>query len=278
MGGEDEDVIFGRISDLKRHPNGELYVLDHQLCHVVVISADGEHLRDISREGDGPGELRQPMGLIFMSDDVLGVGMGFPAKLVTMRLDGTPVDTHYPAGAPAEGNVAIMISLRHVDGVLAASGGSVVFAPDGNSRTDRFLAVGDASCAGFTRILETATPFDPTGRVYVETDEYYIDQGWALGSGGRIYAPMRRDAYEVSEFDTKGELVRVFGRRYEPRERTSAEKDRITPLINPGTPEITDWTISDHDPCISGIMINPDDDTIWVLTPHGFEDQPEGVL
>ena len=278
VGGEDEDVIFGRITDLKMHPDGSVYVLDNQLCHVVVISADGEHLRDISREGDGPGELRQPMGLVFLADDVLGVGMGFPAKLVTLGLDGTPIGTHYPVGAPADGNVAVMISLQYVDGVLAASGGSIVFAADGDSHTDRFLSVGDASFGEFHRILETATPFDPTGRIFVEADNYYIDRSWALGPGGRIYAPMKRDAYEISEFDTAGKLVRVFGRRYEPRKRTQAEKDRISPLINPGTPETTDWTIADHDACVTRIMVNPDDGTIWVLTPHGHEDQPEGIL
>lgn len=278
VGGEDEDVIFGRITDLKMHPDGSVYVLDNQLCHVVVISADGEHLRDISREGDGPGELRQPMGLVFLEDDVLGVGMGFPAKLVTLRLDGTPIDTHYPVGAPAEGNVAVMISLKYVDGVLGASGGSIAFVGGGDSYTDRFLSVGDASLGEFHRILETTTPFDPTGYNFVEADNYYIDGSWALGSGGRIYAPMKRDAYEISEFDTAGKLVRVFGRRYKPRKRTSAEKGRISPLIDPGTPVNTDWTIADHDPCVTRIMVNPDDDTIWVLTPHGHEDQPEGIL
>ena len=33
--------------------DGSVYVLDNQLCHVVVISAEGEHLQSISREGDG---------------------------------------------------------------------------------------------------------------------------------------------------------------------------------------------------------------------------------
>ncbi len=278
VGGQDEDVIFGRITDLAMHPDGTLYVLDNQLCHVVVISATGEHLGELSRQGDGPGELRQPMGLVLLPDDKLGVGMGFPAKLVTLQRDGTPIGTHYPVGAPAEGNVAVMISLHYVDGVLGASGGSIVFAPDGNSHTNRFLSLGDASLNDFHRILETTTPFDPTGYRFVETDNYYIDRSWALGSGGRIYAPMTRDAYEVSEFDTAGTLVRVFGRRYEPRKRTVAERGRVSPVINPGTPENTDWAIAGHDPCIVRIMLHPDDDTVWVLTPHGHEDQPEGTL
>jgi len=278
VGGEDEEVIFGRIPDLKMHPDGSVYVLDNQLCQVVVISADGEHLRTISREGDGPGELRQPTGLVFLTDDVLGVGMGFPAKLVTLRLDGTPLGTHYPAGAPADGNVAVMISLRCVNGVLAATGGSIVFAPEGDSHTNRFLSVGDTSLGEFRRIIETTTPFDPTGRIFEEAKNYYIDSSWALGPDGRIYAPMERDAYEIWEFDTEGKLVRVFGRRYNPRKRTQAEKDEISPLINPGTPETRDWNIADHDPCVTRIMVNPDDTTVWVLTPHGHEDQPEGVL
>lgn len=277
-GGTDEEVIFGRITDFKLHPDGCLYVLDNQLCQVMVFSPEGEHLRDLSRQGDGPGELRQPTGIVFLGDDVLGVGLGFPAKLVTMKLDGTPIDTCYPAGAPADGNVAVMISLRYVDGVLAASGGSIVFGADGQGHTDRFLSVGDTSFENFYRILEKETPVDPVGRVFVEAENYYIDRSWDLGTGGRFYAPMKRDAYEISEFDRKGQLVRVFGRQYAPRKRTSEDKERISPLINTGNGDQSNWKIESHDECISRIMVHPDNENIWVLTPHGHEEQPEGIL
>ena len=43
-GGEDDDVIFGRIANLAMHPDGCLYVLDNQLCHVSVFSPDGERI------------------------------------------------------------------------------------------------------------------------------------------------------------------------------------------------------------------------------------------
>jgi hypothetical protein len=276
-GGEDGDVIFGRITDVAMHPDGCLYVLDNQLCHVSVFSPEGEHLRDLSREGEGPGELRQPTALVFLEDDVLGVGMGFPGKLVTMRMDGTPIGTHYPVGSPAEGNLAVLISMQYRDGVLGATGGRIVASHD-QTYTDRFLSVGDHSLDTYHHILETQTPFDFSGRVFVEVDRYYIDQRWAMGPGGRIYAPMRRDRYEISEFDPAGELVRVFGRRYEPRQRSAADKDRVSPVINPGTPPERDWTIDDHDECVVRIMVHPDDDTVWVLTPHGREEQPEDVL
>ncbi len=278
-GGEDEDVIFGRIVDLKRHANGNVYVLDNQLCQVVVFSPDGVHLEDLGRQGDGPGELRQPMGLVSLGDDVLGIGMGFPGQMVSLNLDGTPLPTKYPVGEPSEGNIGIMMSLQHVDGVLVASGGRMVFEDQDQSHTERFLSVADATTSGFHRILERATPLDPTGRQFSEDAAYYIDRSWALGPQGNIYAPMKRDAYEVSVFDQTGQLLRVFGRKYQPRKRSQDEKDEITPLINlGGDPQNREWNIADHDECIIRIMFNHDDQTVWVLTPHGANDQPEGIL
>jgi len=222
IGGEDEDVIFGRIVDVERHPNGEVYILDNQMCHVVVISDNGEHLRDLSRQGDGPGELRQPMGLVFLPDDILGIGMGFPGKI---------------------------------------------------------LSVTDYQADNFNRILEKTTPMDPTGLRFVEADAYYIDRSWVLGPQGKIYAPMKRDSYEVSVFDKTGKLLGEFGRQNNPRKRTQDDKDDVNPLINvAGRPEGRDWDIADHDECVSRILFNQEENTIWVLTPHGSNDQPEGIL
>ena len=279
VGGEDEDVIFGRITDVKRHPNGEVYILDNQMCQVVVISGDGEHLRDLSRQGDGPGELRQPTGLVLLPDDVLGIGMGFPGKLVTLKLDGTPIDTRYPIGEPVEGNIGVMITIQGVDGVLVASGGRIVFANEGESHTLRFLAVTDYEAGNFNRILERTTPIDPTGNRFVEADNYYIDGSWALGPQGTIYAPMKRDAYEVSVFDKTGKLLCEFGRQNTPRKRTRDDKASVTPLINvTGRSEGSDWDISNHDECVSRILFHHEENTVWVLTPHGSNDQPEGIL
>ena len=55
-GGLDEDVIFGEIEQIVAGPEGNLYVLDSQLCQVMVFGPEGEFLRTLSREGEGPGE------------------------------------------------------------------------------------------------------------------------------------------------------------------------------------------------------------------------------
>jgi len=280
VGGEDEDVIFGRIMDVIRHPDGNLYVLDNQLCQVAVISPDGELISYLSREGDGPGELRQPMGLVFLGDDALGVGLGFPGKLVALQLDGTPITSYYPIGEPAEGNVGVMMSVKNVDGILIASGGRIVFDSPENSYSERFLAVSDENFSdGFQRILQINTPLDPTGRTFVEADDYYIDLRWALGPQGKIFAPMKRDAYEVSVFDTTGQLLQVFGRQEKPRRRTPDNKDEVGPMINAGgDPANREWDIEDNDPSIARVMYNFEDDTVWILSSRGANDQPEGIL
>ncbi len=271
VGGEEGELIFGRITDVIRHPDGNIYVLDNQLCQVTVLSPDGEYLKTISREGDGPGELRQPMALTFLADDILAVGMGFPGKLVSLNLDGDPLNSTFPIGEPAEGNIGVMMSSRFRDGYLVSSGGRIVFGDQQtNSYTERFLTVGTGDLTEFHRILETTTPVDPTGQRYTETDNYYIDMRWTLDAEGRIYAPMTRDSYEVSVFDLQGNLVRVFGRKYKPRKRTNDEKDDVGPTINvAGRPEARDWNIDDHDECIVRVQYNDDDQTVWVLTPHG---------
>jgi len=279
VGGEDGDVIFGRIVDVQRHQDGSIYVLDNQLCQVTVFSRDGEHLEDLSREGDGPGELRQPMALAFLADDVLAVGMGFPGKLVSMGLDGTPLNSIFPIGEPADGNIGIMMSSRFGAGLLVSSGGRIVFEDQNSSYTERFLTVGEGDLTEFRHILETKTPIDPTGRRFSETENYYIDLRWTMDHQGRIYAPMKRDAYEVSVFDKTGKLLQVFGRQYKSRKRTQSEKDDVGPLINvAGRPDTREWDIADNDECITRVQYNHDDNSVWVLTPHGDNDQPDGIL
>jgi len=279
VGGDDEDILFGRIVDVGMREDGTVHVMDNQLCRVSVFSADGEHLGDLGREGEGPGELSQPTGLVLLPDGVVGIAQGFPGQVVRLKSDGTPLPSLYPIGVPADGNFGLLIGIDYADGVLAGCGGRMVLTGLEDSHTDRFLSLTDADGAEPVRVLERTTPIDPTGQRFVEADAYYVDGRWTLGVGGTIYAAMSRDAYEISVFDASGVLQRVFGRRCEPRERSQAEKDEITPLINVnGNAPRDDWDIADHDPYISRIQYNDSDGTVWVLTPHGDNDQPEGVL
>jgi hypothetical protein len=278
VGGEDEDVIFGRIVDVKRGPQGNTYVLDNQLCQVMVFSPEGEHLRDLSREGDGPGELRQPVQLSFLSDDILGIGMGFPGKVITLKLDGTPDESYYPIGVPSEGNLGILMGLQYVNGTMMACGGRMVFGNNGEGHTDRFLSVCNDDCSEVKHILEKATPLDLTGRRFVEETSYFVERTWVLSPEGLVYAATKRNAYEILVLDQTGTVLKSFGRKYQPRKRTRAEKDEISPMINVNPNADLEVDAEDNDECITRIIYNHDEDTIWVLTPHGDKEQSGEIL
>jgi hypothetical protein len=179
---------------------------------------------------------------------------------------------------PVDGHVGVMISLKYAAGNLVASGGRIVFAGPTDSHTLRFLSATTPGADGHTSILERNTPIDPTGENFVEEDNYYIDTSWELGPDGRIYAPMKRDAYEISVFDLKGELLSVFGRDLPQRKRTDEDKEGVGPVINVTGTRSDNWQISARDDAVGRIMAHPDDGTIWVLTPHGSNDQPAGIL
>ena len=72
MDGEDWEV-FGSIADLVFNEAGDLFILDEQAAHVVVLDRDGVYLRTISRQGEGPGELTDPASIALLADGRLAV-------------------------------------------------------------------------------------------------------------------------------------------------------------------------------------------------------------
>ena len=70
--GEDWE-IFGTVTDLVFNETGDLFVLDEQAAHIVVFDRNGAHLRTISRQGEGPGELSEPRSMALLADGRLAV-------------------------------------------------------------------------------------------------------------------------------------------------------------------------------------------------------------
>lgn len=53
----DSTQVFGAIEGVVTGPDGNIAVLDRAACCIRIFTPDGEFLRQISREGNGPGEL-----------------------------------------------------------------------------------------------------------------------------------------------------------------------------------------------------------------------------
>ena len=71
---EDENLpILGRISDIVVDSRGQVYVADGTQSMVLVYDDHGSFVRQIGREGEGPGEFRRPDALALDARDELFV-------------------------------------------------------------------------------------------------------------------------------------------------------------------------------------------------------------
>ena len=72
VGGQEWEQ-FGNVSSVAFDGAGRLYVLDSQVNRIFLVGTDGTLIREIGREGDGPGEFRDITGMVAMDDGRLVV-------------------------------------------------------------------------------------------------------------------------------------------------------------------------------------------------------------
>ena len=70
----DENYMFAWPVNPTYSPDGNILIADRLKHTVFVYTSDGEFIRTIGREGEGPGEFRMPSGLEFYSDGRLLIG------------------------------------------------------------------------------------------------------------------------------------------------------------------------------------------------------------
>lgn len=70
--GENE-YVFGSIHDIDVGKNGVIFVADRQVPVIRMYDKDGRFLRDIGREGRGPGEYQYIIGMHTFADGRLAV-------------------------------------------------------------------------------------------------------------------------------------------------------------------------------------------------------------
>lgn len=281
-GGEDDETIFGSIVAATTDRAGNVYLLDAQLSVVNVYSSEGEYLRSLSREGEGPGEIRRGRDILFLPDSTIGVVHFFGGKVVRFDTEGIPAELLILGGDdPTKGGFRNLRNLRVRGGNLVACGGIMAASPGGTARRTSYLASITDEGSEKARYLEKSTETAFGRREFIEKDAYFADdERWALGPHGKVYAAPQRDRYEIHVYAPNGKLIRVIEREYEPRKRTQKEKDQVVEgvvMIINGERVYPDAKIEDCAPCISGLWV-ADDGTLRVENSHGSFDQQDGIM
>ena len=281
VGGDEDEIFFGAVTSAAVDDDGNIYLLDMQLSQVQVYSPDGEYLKTLSREGEGPGEVRRPRYLLFMPDGTLGIVQMFPGKIVKIDLEGTPAGMVTPFG-----NDPTVGGFNNLDRV-SFRGGNLVFCGTRMTRTDdgplrtQYLGSFAEDGSEIVRYLENSTRPNFSQPKFNEKEEYFVDRGrWALGPDGRVYTAPIRDSYAIHVFSPEGKLERVIERDLEPWKRTQNEKNRVAEglviVINGRRMEI-EKKIEDYEPSVARLQVT-DDGFLWVLNSRSTREQPDGIF
>ena len=279
-GYDDEDVLFGVITDIIADRDGHFYLLDSQLNEVQVYSPDGEYLRTIGREGEGPGEFRTAFNLLLLPNGNIGVLQAFPSKIIGLTPDGKPADDFRLPERDDDVGFRVLFVARNAGDQLAIIYGfnqpsqsgftqrSVMslFGPGGDN--ERELYSQDA----------TMNAADPK---IAESEWDTFRNRWTSGPDGRVYSAVDLGEYKINVWGPDGKLSHVINREYPTHKRSDEQSARILEIYKGFTRQIPIPNIKyEIEPNWNPVQaINArDDGTLWVQTSRGAWGVPEGEI
>ena len=281
-GGEDDDVFFGNVLQVLPGTGGETYVLDVQLVQVFVFDADGEFVRTLGSEGEGPGQVNNANSMLTLADGTVGVGQVLPGKLELIAPDGAPTGSVRikDPDAPDSGFVLLLGGQANADFmVLAGMRWSMNEA--GEMGQDMFLRRyaldGEPAVDYFTKVA----PINTTHFVFDELNFDFVWNRFGLLPDGRIAFAPERNAYEIRICSADGAVENVITRDYKSYKRSDADIKRAE-LTNEaigahyGRP-LMGVTVEKTEPDITALWTRPDG-TLWVRTGRGDFEREPGVL
>ena len=183
IGGEDdEDILLGVIFDAKIGPTGDVYLIDRQLSQVLVISPDGELVTTLGRQGEGPGELNNPHGLVLLADDKVGVIQGFPGKVTVLNPDDTPGGEIHIGGNPEDGGFNfVRVLVRCGDHLVGQRGRATFDMETAKSVSVGTLSIMDLEGRDQAVIADHSQEKDMKSRVLDEKAQFSDMDTWAAG-------------------------------------------------------------------------------------------------
>jgi len=278
-GGEDGDDFFGLISQVVVGEDGTIYLLDTRLAEVPFYSPAGERLGTLSREGEGPGETRNPSDMLMMPNGTLGLVQSFPGKIITIDLQGNPTGDFQPQVEDG-GFLSLKDCLANVDGQITVSGRSYKQTTPTVGTQTNFVSNFGPEGNEIVRLTEVDNVMDFSNFNRKEDEQNEIDyRKVAVGPDGRVYLNKIRNQYLIEVYLPDGTLDRMIERKYEHRQRTDKEYNTVQTMAETQLARLpgSKFEVSKIEPDISMLRF-ASDGFLWVTSSHSGFEQPEGQL
>lgn len=213
----DSNYVFASIAAISFGPDGNIYVLDRGTCNVRVYSPEGDHLRTISREGSGPGEMTSPFAMAVLGDGRITVCAPFQGGMQSFHPDGTwegltAEFTNNPpmamVGADSNAYIALRLQVDFVDDALTTS-----------FHVGRYVESEEPSVVYF----ENEFPFDPEDLSGLLMNTLF-NQVYTADREGNVYmAPYSPEEYSVRVMDREGNVFLELAREMPMVEKSPEE-------------------------------------------------------
>ncbi len=209
----DSNYVFGQTDVALFGPDGEILVLDGSKNHIMVFSADGEFLRNIGRQGSGPGEFQRPLAMTLLGNGKLAVSDPMSGKITLFDSSYTfeseiagffPVPPLAIDGADGEAIIGLMRKVDMANGMIGYS-----------------LARLDGTAEPTHIYVEDLVEFEPSmiGPGYTEATVAFTSDH----TGRVFFSVMSTDIYRVECFHPDGEQFLVIERPFESVLKTPLE-------------------------------------------------------
>ena len=284
VGGEDEDSFFGLVPRVETDREGNVYILDSQVCKVAVYSPDGRFLRDLFREGEGPGEVRAPRDMLVMGDGRVGLIQEFPGAISFVDAKGDPAGRITVGGA--EGGMNSLTACQAAGDVILVSGTHISNGaqPEINVRQNYLERCGED---GLTMAQYAANDTEYNFADFRFTEREHMPPFWwcfTATPDGVVYTVRDRDRYAIEVFAADGSPLRVIKREYTPLKRTDDEYERMVGMVESamnGLPFQPTIEIERGEAALAylqrALQLHTDG-SLWVLTGRGVRPSEPGVM
>ncbi len=255
---------------------GRVYLLDHQLCQIHVYSDEGEFLTSFLREGEGPGEVRNPGAMFLRADGSLAIRYGNPTTLEFVTLDGRPL------GRWRLQTLARMYQIRETPRGWFGVFSELHEGEDPGHYIDELhVAIHDSSGARVAEFHREEGRLEFPRTKFDEAKEYQPWYTAAAISGREVVLAPLRDGYRIEWRNLQGETTRVVTREYAAHRRTREELEVLKYSTYSGSANggirFPEQKLCDHDPVIEKLEPLPDG-SLRVRTSRFEKDLPSGMV